>query len=179
MRANHPWEAAVTRSVLLALSVLTLAGAAQAQAPASAPAPRARGPALALSIEAAQTAVSTCLGNGYKVSALVVDSGGSPVVLLSGDGVGARTIDIAGTKAAVVLKYKVASADIADRVKTDTALAAEVKADPKIGTARAGSLPITVGGELIGAIAVSGAPGGDKDAACAKAGLDRVSARLN
>jgi uncharacterized protein GlcG (DUF336 family) len=177
----------MNRSALIALSALAVAGAAQAQtsapapaAPAApAPAPRAHGPSLALAVEAAQTAVSTCLGNGYKVTALVVDSGGYPVVLLSGDGVGARTIDIAATKVAVVLKYKVPSGDIADRAKTDPALAAEVKADPKIGTARAGALPISVGDALIGAIAVSGAPGGEKDAACAKAGLDKVSGRLS
>lgn len=163
----------MTRSILITLAAVALAGAAQAQ-----PAARARGPSLALSVEAAQTAVATCLGNGYKVSALVFDSGASPVVVLSGDGVGARTVDIATSKAAIVFKYKVPSAEIADKVKTDAALDAEVKADPKIGTARAGALPIMVGADLIGAIAVSGAPGGDKDAVCAKAGLDKVSARL-
>ena len=41
-----------------------------------------------------------------------------------------------------------------------------------------GALPIMVGDDTIGAIGVSGAPGGDKDEACAKAGLDKVSADL-
>ena len=171
----------MSKSILFAICVLAFAGAAQAQtAPAApaGPAPRARGPSLALSVEAAQTAVATCLGNGYKVSALVFDSGGAPVVILSGDGVGARTVDIATTKAAVVLKYKVASSVIVDTAKTDAALAADLKADPKIGTARAGSVPITAGGDFIGAIAVSGAPGGDKDQLCAQTGLDKVAARL-
>ena len=43
---------------------------------------------------------------------------------------------------------------------------------------RSGALPIKVGEDTIGAIGVSGAPGGDKDEACAKAGLDKVSAEL-
>jgi uncharacterized protein GlcG (DUF336 family) len=41
-----------------------------------------------------------------------------------------------------------------------------------------GALPINVGEDTIGAIGVSGAPGGDKDEACAKAGLDKVAADL-
>ena len=70
------------------------------------------------------------------------------------------------------------SGEIADRVKTDAALDAEVKADPKIGTARRGALPIKVGGEIIGALSVSGAPGGDKDEVCTQAGLDKIASRL-
>jgi uncharacterized protein GlcG (DUF336 family) len=41
-----------------------------------------------------------------------------------------------------------------------------------------GALPIKVGEDTIGAIGVSGAPGGDKDEACAKAGIDKVAAEL-
>ena len=41
-----------------------------------------------------------------------------------------------------------------------------------------GALPINVGNDTIGAIGISGAPGGDKDEACAKAGIDKVAADL-
>ena len=41
-----------------------------------------------------------------------------------------------------------------------------------------GALPIKVGDEIIGAVGVSGSPGGDKDEACAKAGLDKVADQL-
>jgi uncharacterized protein GlcG (DUF336 family) len=176
-------ETAMTKLSILVLAALAVSGVAAAQAPPPAvapapPPPRARGPALGLAVEAAQQAVATCLGNTYKVSALIVDSGGDTVVLLSGDGAAARTQAIAASKIATVMKYKVPSGDIADKVKTDPALDAAVKADPKIGTARRGALPIVAGGEMIGAFAVSGAPGGDKDEACVKAGLDKVAARL-
>jgi uncharacterized protein GlcG (DUF336 family) len=43
---------------------------------------------------------------------------------------------------------------------------------------RRGALPIKVGDDVIGAVGVSGAPGGDKDEACAKAGIDKVAAEL-
>ena len=42
-----------------------------------------------------------------------------------------------------------------------------------------GAVPIKVGNETIGAVGVSGAPGGDKDEACAQAGLDKIKDRLN
>jgi uncharacterized protein GlcG (DUF336 family) len=41
-----------------------------------------------------------------------------------------------------------------------------------------GGLPIMTGDDTIGAVAVSGSPGGDKDEACAQAGLDKIAARL-
>ena len=62
--------------------------------------------------------------------------------------------------------------------KADSGMDAAIKADPRIGIARQGALPILVGGDLIGAMSVSGAPGGDKDEVCTKAGLDKISARL-
>jgi uncharacterized protein GlcG (DUF336 family) len=63
--------------------------------------------------------------------------------------------------------------------------AENVKNNPTAGalslsnvTPAQGALPIMVGEETIGAIGISGAPGGDKDEACAKAGLDKVAADL-
>jgi uncharacterized protein GlcG (DUF336 family) len=167
----------------LGAAIALTAATANAQAPggASAPPPappRARGPALDVAVEAAKIAQSTCTANGYKTTVTVVDSAGVPVVILSGDGAPERTQAVGLSKTAATIKYKVPSGEIADRVKTDAALDAEVKADPKIGTARRGALPIKVGSEIIGAISVSGAPGGDKDEVCAQAALDKVKSKL-
>ena len=42
-----------------------------------------------------------------------------------------------------------------------------------------GGLPIKVGDDVIGAVAVSGSPGGDKDeACCSKAGIDKIGNQL-
>ena len=165
--------------------VALAAGIANAQAPSPAGAsgpppapPRARGPALDVAIEAAKIAQATCTTNGYKTTVTVVDSVGVPVVVLSGDGAPERTQAVGLSKTSTTIKYKVPSGEIADRVKTDAALDAEVKADPKIGTARRGALPIKVGNEIIGAISVSGAPGGEKDEVCAQAALDKVKNQL-
>jgi uncharacterized protein GlcG (DUF336 family) len=165
------------KPAVLALAMLAFAGAAYAQAPSAAPPamapapPRAKGPALAPSIAAAQAAVAACAANGYKVTAMIADSAGDPVVLLSGDGAALRTQDIIKTKIAAVMKYKMSSGDLLAKTKTDLKLDAEIKADPKIGTLRQGGVPVMAGGEMIGAFAVSGAPGGDKDEACITAAL--------
>jgi uncharacterized protein GlcG (DUF336 family) len=60
-----------------------------------------------------------------------------------------------------------------------------LKKNPQMGaqyltgfTTARGALPIQVGDDVIGAAGVSGAPGGEKDEACVKAGLDKVAADL-
>jgi uncharacterized protein GlcG (DUF336 family) len=167
-------------TLILAFAATALTGAAYAQPPAGGPppappAPRAKGPSLATAVPAAQAAVAACLANTYKVTALIVDSAGDPVVLLSGDGAAVRTQNIAKTKIAAVMKYRKSSGEVVAMAKADPKIDAEIKADPNIGTARQGAVPIMSGGEMIGAFAVSGAPGGDKDEACVKAAMDKVA----
>jgi uncharacterized protein GlcG (DUF336 family) len=60
-----------------------------------------------------------------------------------------------------------------------------VKDNPTLGLihlnnviANQGALPIKIGEETIGAVGASGAPGGEKDEACAKAGIDKVADQL-
>src|ERR1700748_1176953 len=124
---------------VMAAAVLTLALPAWAQQAASPQPPqpqppRARGPALAPAVQAAEAAVAACAANGYKVTALITDSAGEAVVLLSGDGAALRTQMIARTKIAAVIKYGVSSGEVATRAKADANFDAEIKADPNIGT---------------------------------------------
>jgi uncharacterized protein GlcG (DUF336 family) len=101
-----------------------------------------------------------------------------PIELISGDGAAAITQRIAMGKAQSVLKYRMTSGEVAAKAAGDAAFMAQVVADPLIGTPRQGAVPIMVGGELVGAFAVSGAPGGDKDEVCTKAGLAKIQDRL-
>jgi uncharacterized protein GlcG (DUF336 family) len=167
-------------NALAGLAVCLAWGSATAQAPGAATPARAKGPSEVLALEAAQAALEDCVAKGYKVSALVVDSAGATVVLLTADGATPRTNAIAAEKTAAVLKYRVSSGEVLKRVQADPAFAAEVKADPKLGgEVRQGGLPMMAGGQIIGAIAVSGGLGPlDKDEICARAGLDRVASRL-
>ncbi len=161
----------------LALAATAFAGAASAQAPpwnglnVPPAGPRARGPALGQAVSAAQAAVAECKSKTYIVTALIVDSVGQPVVMLSGDGAAYRTQYVAASKAAAVMKYKTTSGELVAKAKADPKLDAEIKANLEIGAARQGGVPLMSDGQLIGAFAVSGAPGGEKDEACVMAAL--------
>ena len=167
------------KSAVTAIAALSVASVANAQAVTDrATTPPRGGPSLALALEAVQTAEAACHAKGYKVTALIVDFHGALIALLSGDGASYKTLDFAAYKAATVMKFKVASRVVSDRADHDPALVAQLKADPKINAAHIGALPIMAGGEMIGAIAVSGAAGGENDEACAKAGVDKIVSRV-
>jgi uncharacterized protein GlcG (DUF336 family) len=182
------------KKILLASVALLLAvPAVQAQpmnpAPTIAPPPtademklprpaRARGIPTALAIEAATEANRVCLGNTYKTTAMITDSAGVPIVVISNDGAAAVTQRIAMSKVQAVLKYKMTSGEVAAKAAADAAFKAEVAANPMIDTARQGAVPIMAGADTVGVFAVSGAPGGDKDEVCTKAGLAKIQDRV-
>ena len=139
--------------------------------------PRAPGISTAVAIEGAIEANRVCLGNTYKTTAMVADSAGVPIAMISNDGAAAVTQRIAMTKIQAAMKYHMTSGEVADKAKTDTALAAEIKANPLIETARQGAVLIMKGSETIGYFAVSGAPGGDKDEVCVRAGLAKIAGK--
>lgn len=140
--------------------------------------PRARGVTTALAVEADQAAIAACAAQGLKVTALIIDSEGVPIALISGDGAASITQRIASGKAETALKMKMASGEAADRAKTDQAFMAQLTADPAMGPPRQGGVPIMVGSDVIGAIAVSGAPSGAIDEPCARVGLAKIQDHL-
>jgi uncharacterized protein GlcG (DUF336 family) len=141
--------------------------------------PRAEGPSLQSAIEAAEAAQQACAAKGVKVSVLVADSVGEPVVLLSGDGAGVRSQLIARTKVAIVVKYKMPSGDVAAKAQMDPKVKAEAAADPNIGVLRGGGFPVVQKGKMVGVVAVSGASLGGAlglDEECAQVAVKRLEA---
>ncbi len=153
---------------------LLAATVASAQTPPPPPAPAVPE---ALALEAAQTALSACTGNGYKVGATVVDSAGGARLMIGVDGVRQMGLDSSVKKAFTAVTLRSPTAKVEADAKTDAALQAKIAADPRL-FARAGGLPIMSKGQLVGAIGVGGAPGGEKDEACAAAGLAKIKDRL-
>jgi uncharacterized protein GlcG (DUF336 family) len=139
-------------------------------------APRAVAPSLALALEAATTAVGECKTRGYKCTVQVTDAANEPVVLLSGDGAGMRSLHLMKPKPVSVYMHKTASSNAREEAKTDPQLADLIKGDSAITFG--GALPIMVNGEMVGVITVSGTPNGTIDEACGQAGLDKIAARL-
>lgn len=147
------------------------AGAAAGQVPA------ARGPSLKLALEAAQKALDTCKGLDQKIGVTVVDSAGVLKVVLATDGASTRGVTSSTNKALTALAFTSTTGDLAEKIKTDPALAEKVAANPNYNT-HAGGVLLKVGADVIGAIGVGGAKGSEKDEACARAGLQKISRRL-
>lgn len=133
---------------------------------------------LALATEAAQTALTTCAINGYRVTVVVVDAAGAPRLVLAGDGAPGRTVEIGQRKAFTAAALNRPGTEIAEQVRTDEALARRIAVDTRM-ISWAGARPVRrADGTLVGALGVSGAPGGDKDDACAAAGISRIQDRI-
>src|ERR1700722_2028831 len=157
-----------TKLVVLTSAMAALSGSAFAQLPAS----------RVLTVDVAQTiaqeAMAKCRADGYTVTVLVVDGLNAPKAMLRDDGATAATTEVAKMKATATMLYNRPSGPATPPPAGTAAPPATIP-----GTINAqGGVPIKVGDMTIGAVAVSGAPGGDKDALCASAGIAKAADRL-
>src|SRR3954463_3181730 len=130
-----------------------------------------------IALEAAQAALRKCRDNGFQVAVVVVDRFGQPQVLLRARYAGLTAADIANAKSYTALSFRRSTAELAKMVR-DGQIDAGLARMPRIAML-AGGLVIESGGTLLGGIGVSGAPGGDKDEECAKAGVDAVRDKID
>jgi uncharacterized protein GlcG (DUF336 family) len=130
---------------------------------------------LPLASDIARAAVDACAKSGYQVSAVVVDRSGSPQVVMRDVYASRFTIEIAERKANAVVLSGVSSSEFR-RNRAD--IVAEMNEVNGV-LVMAGAVPVRAAGALLGAVGVSGAPGGDKDEACARAGVESVQERLD
>lgn len=122
----------------------------------------------------AQKAVQVCRDRGFQVSAVVVDRDGTTQVALRDTLASRFTIELATRKANTVTlsgatgsDFRRARQDIRDEINSvDGLLMLE------------GAVPIRAKGSLLGALGVSGAPGGDEDEACAAEAAAALQDRL-
>lgn len=136
-----------------------------------------------LALEAAQEAVRSCAASGYAVTATVVDVAGTPQVVLRGDHATIHTKDSSYRKAyTVVTMGPIFHVDLTsgflEVLSKYPPLAAQALASTPNVTALPGGAAFKLGDEIVGGIGVGGSPGGDKDEACAKAGVAKVQARV-
>jgi len=157
---------------LTTFAVFTLAAGACASAWAQLPPTKVLTMDVAQAI--AQEAMAKCRADGYKVTVLVVDSQNAAKAMLRDDGATADTTEVARMKATATMLYNRPSGPAQPLPPGATAPPATIP-----GTINAqGGVPIKVGDSTIGAVAVSGAHGGDKDAACASAALAKLADKL-
>jgi uncharacterized protein GlcG (DUF336 family) len=128
-----------------------------------------------MAIAIAQTALETCTRQGYHVSVHALGRNGEVLVAVRSDDAPPHTMENSQRKAYTARTFRIPSGEFAQRVKNNPTSGA-VHLTGVI--AAQGALPNKAGEEVIGAVGVSGAPGGEKDEACAKAGIDKVADQL-
>ncbi len=177
MRAAARPAAAGGAGCLVGLLLLpALLGGAAAAPPGAQPLPAERRLPLALAKEAAEAALDACGRQGHGVSVAVVDRHGLLVVQLRGDGAAPHTLDSSRRKAYTAASFRDATSrlDALIRSRPDASGLRDIPGFLALG----GGLPIRAGTDVIGGIGVGGAPSGELDEACARAGLDRIAGRL-
>ena len=123
----------------------------------------------------ATTAMATCKLQGYAVSVAVLGRNGELIVHLRGDNTGPHTMENSFKKAFTARTFRIASGEMEKRLKDNPQMGAQYLTGFTTGR---GALPIKIGDDVVGAAGASGAPGGEKDEACVKAGLDKVADQL-
>jgi len=131
----------------------------------------------ALALEAAEPAIAACKAQGYNVTVTVADRTGLPKVVIVRDGPQGVGRESTRRKAYTAALLRVSTGDYTKRIANHGAVNPGVY-DPELATG-AGGVPIKAGEDTIGGIAAAGAPGGDKDEACAAAGVNKIKDRLN
>jgi uncharacterized protein GlcG (DUF336 family) len=130
-----------------------------------------------MALTIAQTAMATCTANGYRVSVTVVGRNGEVLLQVRGDGTGPHTMENSFRKAYTSRTFRQPSGDFAKRMLKPGEPAGSLTYLANVIPAQ-GALPIMVGEDVIGAAGASGAPGGEKDEACIKAGIEKVADQL-
>jgi uncharacterized protein GlcG (DUF336 family) len=123
-------------------------------------------------LQAARAALAVCSKNGHQVAVAVTDRAGHPLVMLRDRHAGPHTPQTATSKAYTALSFKLDTTAFT-RVTQAGEAASGIRQLPGV-VAIGGGWPIESAGSLVGAIGVSGAPGGDADDVCAKAGIAAI-----
>jgi len=167
------------QAVVLAVLVVVAIAATGAQAQGLVTMQKLSAP---LANELVGEAVANCAQKGYTVTAVVVDLDGVRQAVLRGNGAPIHTLDNAFYKA-----YSAASLTLGRKEDSTKAVADRISKNPPSTvpqtplpnvTYAVGGVTIMPGGVAIGAIGVSGAPGGQFDEECARAALTKIQDRM-
>ena len=166
----------------MALTVLGTTASVSAQGTVAAGLITTQKLSAALANELVGDTVAACAAKGYTVTAVVVDLDGVRQALLRGNGAPIHTLDNAFYKA-----YSAASLTLARKEDSTKAVAERVGKNPPSTvpqtplpnvTYAVGGVTIKAGETPIGAIGVSGAPGGQFDEECARTALAKIKDRM-
>jgi uncharacterized protein GlcG (DUF336 family) len=127
-------------------------------------------------LRAAQSALAKCRADGYQVAVAVVDRQGITQVVLRDRFAGPHTVDVSQGKAWTAVSFRTNTSELEKSTRPGEA-ASGIRQIPRV-VAVGGGVMIEAGGSILGAIGVSGAPGGAADEVCAAAGIKAIADSL-
>ncbi len=130
-----------------------------------------------LALDLARAALAECRKRGYQAAVAVVDRFGVTQVMLRDRFAGAHTPATAAGKAWTAASFRTNTTELV--ASTQPGMPQAALRNLPGAVILGGGLVIEAGGSLVGAVGVSGAPGGDADDACAKAGIEAVRDKLD
>ena len=129
-----------------------------------------------MALELARSVQAECRARGYQVAVAVVDRFGVPQVLLRDQFAGAHTVQTATDKAWTAVSFRVNTGELA-RLSLPGQPQSGLRHWPRV-VALGGGVVVEAQGSTVGAVGVSGGPGGEADEACAQAGIEKLRDKL-
>ena len=128
------------------------------------------------SMELAQASLADCRKRGYQVTIAVVDRFGTVQVILRDRFAGPHTPETARRKAWTAISFRTDTLSLAELTQAgkEPSGVRFVSEALMVG----GGVPVEAAGSIVAGIGVSGAPGGDQDDACARAGIEAITDKL-
>ncbi len=122
---------------------------------------------------AARAGLESCRKQGFQVAVAVTDRAGITQVLLRDRYAGAHTTEVAADKAWTAASFRTSTSALASETQPGRPMSG-LRNLPRF-LAAGGGLVIEAGGNVLGAIGVSGGPGGEADESCAAAGIKAIA----
>jgi uncharacterized protein GlcG (DUF336 family) len=163
------------RTALIAVAAMSMLASSRARAEETVVSYKSLG--LELALDAARAALKDCQKRGYQVAVAVVDRFGTPQVLLRDRFAGPHTPPTATGKAWTSATFRNSTTEL-NAISQPGMMQAGLRNLPNV-VIIGGGVMIEGGGAMLGAIGVSGAPGGDADELCAKAGIAAIQDKLD
>lgn len=127
-------------------------------------------------LELAQATLVACRKKGFQVAVAVVDRMGVPQVMLRDRYAGAHTPSTATRKAWTAASFRTSTLSMMEETQAGKPQSGVRFVDQALMIG--GGVVVEASGSLVGAVGVSGAPGGEQDDACAKAGIAAIEDKL-
>ena len=124
-------------------------------------------------LAAARAALDSCRKQGFQVAVAVTDRAGITQVLLRDRFAGPHTVEVASNKAWTAVSFRTTTTALAIETQPGRPMSG-LRGLPRFLAAGGGQV-IEAGGSVLGAIGVSGGPGGEVDDSCAAAGIKAIA----